>query len=987
MKILKYCILIFAISLGSISAQSFVNSVNATDQTTLKVLCLMVEFQEDNYDATTGNGKFGSIYTQAYGDTILDPLPHDANYFSDHMEFAKNYFFNVSRGRLLLDYFVVPDIITVPKYMRDYSLPYESNDYAPLAALAEDSWTILDDSHPGINIADYELFMIFHAGVSNSLDDGQLTLNRNLPSLYLSEKTLKDIYGADFTGFQVENGNYGITNTIILPETESREYDLITGETILQELTINGVIVTNIASHLGLPDLFDTETGRSKIGRFGLMDSQASIANWGLFPPAPSAWEKIKLGWAEAVEVTESNNNLSVVADLVANDGDTTIIKIPINSSEYFLVENRIKDALNNNIVLKYKLNGQLHEKVVLPNEDGSYSIVNDEIDGVLVDVDEYEASLPGDGIVIWHIDESVIAEKTPTNDINNDKKRMGVDVEEADGVNDLGETFTSIFGDFLVGEGTEQDFWYASNEAELYQNKFSYNTLPSSKSNYESNSLITIEDFSDIANKMTFKLSLGTEEVSAVAKIKLKTESSPEYIIPTYQNDVLNYYIILENDDLLYLNTLGEVILTVSDFSHFKPVLAEADNKQYLIGSYENSINIFEYDNGNLTSSNKVMNNNVTAPLSLYESGSDKILLVGFETGDVVSIYLSNIIAGIAPNFNFTGNSNPVLSIAGTSSYHSWITQNSFKNSNGTELSLGQSLQQLVLTKSKNGSNLSVVLGENNTFYIISGDELLEQFTIESDSEIESFSLADINGDGENHIVFNDGSSLRSINLLGYTTDGFPISDYCNQEYQFSSMVLNNSAETDYLMVFTRDGRVNLIDDQGRSLNESFPLSVGDKFHLQPSITSVDEGRVLLTVLNTQNELFNWEISTTLQPKYSALYVDNYNSSFIPKAADAAATPDGEIIQTAYNYPNPVYDNETYIRYSVTENSGITIKIFDLSGDLVEEISTNAVGGFENETPLNVSDYSSGVYFCVLEILGESGSSRNELIKIAVIK
>ena len=41
----------------------------------------MVNFQEDNDASTFGTGKFGSIYTQNYGNKILDPLPHDSAVF------------------------------------------------------------------------------------------------------------------------------------------------------------------------------------------------------------------------------------------------------------------------------------------------------------------------------------------------------------------------------------------------------------------------------------------------------------------------------------------------------------------------------------------------------------------------------------------------------------------------------------------------------------------------------------------------------------------------------------------------------------------------------------------------------------------------------------------------------------------------------------------------------------------------------------------
>ncbi len=80
--------LLLMIGLGSMAAQSFnkqiftlQNDMKISANDTLKILAVMVDFQPDKYDATTGTGKFGSHYTQAYGDTILDPLPHDASYF------------------------------------------------------------------------------------------------------------------------------------------------------------------------------------------------------------------------------------------------------------------------------------------------------------------------------------------------------------------------------------------------------------------------------------------------------------------------------------------------------------------------------------------------------------------------------------------------------------------------------------------------------------------------------------------------------------------------------------------------------------------------------------------------------------------------------------------------------------------------------------------------------------------------------------------
>ena len=106
-----FLILLFISSLGSLSAQSFVHKINPypsetraeiSQIDTLNILAVMVEFQEDRDNTTFGNGKFGSIYSgeNLTSKEILDPLPHDKNYFEDHLQFAANYYKNVSNDNL-----------------------------------------------------------------------------------------------------------------------------------------------------------------------------------------------------------------------------------------------------------------------------------------------------------------------------------------------------------------------------------------------------------------------------------------------------------------------------------------------------------------------------------------------------------------------------------------------------------------------------------------------------------------------------------------------------------------------------------------------------------------------------------------------------------------------------------------------------------------------------------------------------------------------
>jgi M6 family metalloprotease-like protein len=469
-------VFIVIFSLGSLSAQSFKVNVSGSSksiissqaQDTVKILAILVNFQEDRDGATFGNGIFESIYSRNWGNTILDPIPHDARYFEDHLTFVKNYFTKVSKDNLHIEFTVLPDTFSVSQTMRNYSPPPGSDDFTPLAEFAVEAWTLADQKFQGFDFSAYDLFTIFHAGVGRDVSlPGSIGNERDLPSVYLSEKSFKEIFGDSFDGIPVSDGNFKITNSNIMPETESRELSGI-GGTALLELTINGLLAASVCSHIGLPDLFDTETGLSAIGRFGLMDGQGIFAYAGTYPPEPCPWSKIYLGWAEPITVPQENFNASLVTNRAASIADTVILKVPLNSSEYFLIENRGRDANQDGSKVTYKVDGTTVTRTFLNDTTGYQSFNVDSLAGVILDVDEFDWAVPGSGIVIWHIDENIINEKLADNKINTDKDRRGVDVEEADGVQDIGEEFQTIFGDVVLGEGTDQDLWYSSNPAEL---------------------------------------------------------------------------------------------------------------------------------------------------------------------------------------------------------------------------------------------------------------------------------------------------------------------------------------------------------------------------------------------------------------------------------------------------------------------------------------------------------------------------------------
>jgi hypothetical protein len=75
------------------------------------------------------------------------------------------------------------------------------------------------------------------------------------------------------------------------------------------------------------------------------MDGQSIFAYNGLFPPEPSPWEKIYLGWIVPAEASIEQRGLHTNSFFLAGIGDTSILKINLSSSEYYLIQNRQRDV------------------------------------------------------------------------------------------------------------------------------------------------------------------------------------------------------------------------------------------------------------------------------------------------------------------------------------------------------------------------------------------------------------------------------------------------------------------------------------------------------------------------------------------------------------------------------------------------------------------------------------------------------------------
>ena len=187
-----------------------------------------------------------------------------------------------------------------------------------------------------------------------------------------------------------------------------------------------------------------------------------------------------------------------------AGEGDTLIVKVPITDREYWLLEYRLQDPdgtftysfadLNGNRVPDFydadsdSLDGQPTSSYD-PLTDTWESTEDSEWDYFMSEFPVTEADGPargpgrGNGLYVWHIDERVIRDALDANTstINADPLRKGVDLEEADGIQDL-DSFTA--SRFLLG--WDRDCFRGEGVMigeVLYGTRFTADTLPDSRS------------------------------------------------------------------------------------------------------------------------------------------------------------------------------------------------------------------------------------------------------------------------------------------------------------------------------------------------------------------------------------------------------------------------------------------------------------------------------------------------------------------------
>ncbi len=946
----------------------------------IRVCVIRVQFVPDELTGTSGTGRFNE--RALWPDTLrIDPWPHDSSYFADHIRFVAHYCSTLSGGRTTIgSWSIYPPGLdtayTLPNPMWHYN--YNTDQELLNQRLVELFVESIEASNTGdIDYGRYDAFLIFHAGVGKDFSFGYDETPFDIPSAYISSRDLEGYRGR----LPVE-----VTRGVILPEAENQKEALDFGV----ELSLNGIAVKLFGNWLGLPDLFDTQTGRSGVGRWGMMDQGSGNVN-AMVPAAPDAWSRSYLGWDTPQVMILNNDTADAAATwslaIDASRGVSPVRRIPVTPREYYLIENRKTSADSNGCCAE------------LFDRDGRRMRM--ETDGDIVEVDEgfkvavraaqYDIGVPGSGLLIWHIDEDVIAAGLESNSVNSNREHRGVDLVEADGSQDIGHDFG--FGS--AGSGTSlgiaEDAWYRDNRNHRDANnrvivEFANNTAPPARLYDGAYTYLSLTDFSTRSDTMTFQARM-TLTIPGSDLLVPKRDSTDRivYITADLEGDGFPEIVAqrtgLSSDSFAFIGFVDRPDTFIAS-GGLRPgsivaVDIDRDGKEEIIGGIPGVIE---------DSSGTIISRRISdAPRSLLdvfpaetETGQARLLSVEFthDNQDYRTIWA--VAYDLFPNrldsLQIFGPGEIGTSVSSTNveafPAHRFIVSTSFNTAcveiNDEGLHRLWSIQGASLTGSTvvvNAPDRSYVWLDGLGYFTIDTGELLcdAQECIAPQVDWDTDGIVDGGGpEGRASAPREDIPSLNreSLHYVDIDADGSP--DLVGfDEYRLSVALHVDPSPNGFPVAVPGSGNRELIQYlQDPALEFVTVYEDSAQFALRLN---------RLPVIAGSAERFKFEDE----------------KSIINVGPRRPQVHDRE--EWVYCWPNPTADI-SYIRVTRSHPAAAEVRVFDLAGRLVAELSGSSDMAGPFEIPWNVGGVESGVYIGRVEVNG-GGQSDSREIKIAVVK
>ncbi len=985
------------------------------------ILALMVEFSDVTFDIVPD---------------FPDSLPHDREYFERLFFHLASFYADASHGNYVLtenNYTVWDDVVTLTQpmaYYGDNELQIER-----ICEFTQETVQQIDDQ---IDYNDYDAIILIHAGAGE--EAAPIGENEDqISSTFLSRRSLQaglDPENDDFPGIETNDELY-LTEFVIIPETEWQP-DSVPNEDPIYG--IFGVIAHQFGHQIGLPTLFDNDSsnGRSYgIGGFGVMGTGVWNAN-GFVPPLPCAWSRYYLGWEDdnIVEINSSFENLSLAFPMLEDEETPKLYKINISESEYFLIENRQQNPdgsffinADGDTLATFTFETIAGQNVYPPGHayagQPKFSFMENSYTGC-----EWDFYLPGygfgaapendgSGILIWHIDENVINQNfTPdfeVHSVNGDASHKGVDLEEADGIQQLDSTlhgYSSFYG-------SKDDSYREGNNT--YFGKNYHNDIFSTPiaDSYYGGIPLEIFNISSSDSIMTFSVEyewalnaffLGENPYSA-ATIDFNGDGNNEmfYLMP-------NGKMCLWEDDELYPNFPIYLLINSQVCNYFA---FDEQTRSILIPSKSaNNSTVFLYQ--------------IDYDLENYQ---DNILLL-LERSWAAS---------------------PVVNPDEDSENRVFIPL-LVNNSIGSEIVILNADYEIIETLSFDEHISSNLIYKDNFLYFIDNSWIvhkitlpgyeLEEFPLDIDvtlyPKISSALLVDIDlDDSDDFIITAANSILYVFDSTGNNLDGFPqeiplhstavpsISDIDNNGYpeiliggENTFAIFNKNGDVskpnneliDPDSSFIASGIIalNIDDDDEKEilgnmsrnrfcvwdnvnfndfeLNRNYNISFGSRSLNYPLISAyLDTGidafipsnngtiyRAGITATQTDIDAEIWQVEYANLQRTASLLApsgespENGNKVFNKAQTYFYPNPLSTTFNKAVNYHSQIPDETIILRIETYQNVDVKIKIFDIAANIIYENTSSCEIGFDNKINIDASDLSSGVYFVILSAKGK---------------
>lgn len=935
----------------------------------ISLLGIRVSFLEDSDGSTTGDGSFlTQVVTGECGDHTIDPPPHNRSYFEAQLEAVDNYFRAVSNGKFGIDPLksrIAPED-EHSSYVLDsgmaYFHPYPEETLQD-KRLAEFFRASLEKAFEvdGTSFSEFDVIAIFHAGIGQDFVLPFLDPTpEDIPSAYVDSNLLLEQLGVAALSFP--DGST-VSSGIILPETQNHLlYDvaeeIFTGvsDPCDYQFGLVGTFALMLGFAIGLPPLWDTDSGESGVGVFALMD-QGSNNGRGIIPSPPDAWTRIYAGWESATEVRPTRG-----VELVARDSlPDQIARVDITGSEYFLIENGNNWVVNGVYIdsIRWRNRRTDGDEIIMPSYVeilmDSTGVGMDSATGVITTVPNYDIGLPGSGLLIWHIDDNKIVEGLHDYMVNTDREHRGVDLEEADGAQDIGYPSIFLFTD--PSSGFWSDMWFDGNSEYYRANpgfdghppSFGPDTHPDTRSNSGSYSYIEINNISRAGKVMSFAV-----ENSLVADGFPDTSLAMHFFFDFTGDGVAE---AIGGRDSLWWSPADSIErhrflkLPADSFYVVVTNLLQTDPRLAVVSWTADSIRVstfhfdaesggFKWDWSRAASASRIPHG-----LPLFFRGSPDSIAVDLSWGPIGYLVTQD---GFSFYQKTEDTSNPSMVVHAHLEDFSMDESHSLRGEIATD-------DRLVVTV--DGAEISGLNGHG--FTTISGVD------------------ADLDGRIELLLVDDEGS-VYSVNENLTGESGFPV------HLNATSPVLARDLfgdEHPELVVQVEQGDLVVLDWQGK---EQYRLANPPGSKLR--VLTQYRGRNSIV---TESSIWQFDsVSVTNGNEWPHQHHDPANSRRLTASIPFRSVNEMKLIdnQRTYNYPNPAKGGSTTIRVFVESAEKIEITIYDLAGFYVDMVAMDSpIPGEVNEIVWDVSAVESGVYFA--NVTATKGDRmENKILKIAVV-